>query len=67
MCVTCVMIDRGAGPRDGGRQQGHNSDWLRDQSRLRAGRSRSALMRGGGIRTSDSVWKHLFGAETRVH
>lgn len=60
MCVTCVMIDRGAGPRDGGRQQGHNSDWLRDQSGLRVGRFKV----GADERRRDSYFRQCL--ETSV-
>lgn len=38
MCVTCVMSDKGAGPHNGGSQQGHSRDWVRDQSGVRVGR-----------------------------
>lgn len=60
LCVTCVMSGRGAGPRNGGSQQGHSSDWVQDQSGVRVGRVRV----GADERRRDSysrlsVWNHV--------
>lgn len=66
MCVTSVMSDKGAGPHNGGSQQGHSRDWVRDQSGVRVGRVKVGAdeRRRRDSYVTLSVWKRLFGAET---